>query len=69
MISNIKSRKSMALSALSILGKLALFSLRVISSFASDKPSKSRYSAGKAQQLYEEGAITGSECVRHIQGD
>lgn len=69
MISNIKSRKSMALTALSILGKLALLSLRIISSFASDKPSQSRYTTGKAQQLYEEGAITGSEYVRHIQGD
>ncbi|PJE14662.1 hypothetical protein [Legionella sp.] len=69
MIENIKSRKSMAFMALRILWKLVILSLQVIASFASDGQSKPRYTAGKAQQLYEEDAITGSEYAKCIHGE
>lgn len=69
MSGNIKSRKSMAFMALRILWKLVILSLQVIASFASDGRSKPRYTAGKAQQLYEEDAITGSEYAKCIHGE
>jgi hypothetical protein len=69
MVRNIKSRKSIVFMALSILWKFALLVLQVIISFASDERSKPRYTAAKAQQLYEDGVITGSEYARHIHGD
>lgn len=69
MIRNIKTCKSIALKLLGILWNLSLFTLRALISFASDEPSKIRYTAGKAQQLYEDGTISGSECARHLQGD
>lgn len=68
MIGKIKNRKSMAFMALRILGKVAVVALQVIASFASDER-KPRYSAAKAQQLYDDGLISGSEYARHIHGD
>ncbi|WP_133137185.1 hypothetical protein [Legionella rowbothamii] len=69
MIRNIKSRKSMAFMALKILWKFAFLTLQAIASFASDDRSKTRYIAGKAQQLYEEDAISGSEYAKSIHGE
>ncbi|HAT8692492.1 TPA: hypothetical protein F8S02_02285 [Legionella pneumophila] len=69
MIGKIKNRKSMAFMALRILGKVAVVALQVIASFASDERNKPRYSAAKAQQLYDDGLISGSEYARHIHGD
>lgn len=69
MIGKIKNRKSMAFVALRILGKVAIVVLQVIVSFASDERTKPRYSAAKAQQLYDDGLISGSEYARHIHGD
>lgn len=69
MIGKIKNRKSMAFMALRILGKVAVVVLQVIASFASDERTKPRYPAAKAQQLYDDGLISGAEYARHIQGD
>ncbi|HAT8966741.1 TPA: hypothetical protein JBA93_08470 [Legionella pneumophila subsp. pneumophila] len=69
MIGNIKNRKSMAFMALRVLGKVAVVALQVITSFASDERKRPRYSAAKAQQLYDDVLISGSECARHIHGD
>lgn len=69
MTGKIKQHKSMAFVALSILGKVAVITLQVIASFASDRETKARYPAEKAQQLYDDGLITGAEYARHIQGD
>lgn len=69
MIKNIKSRKSMAFMALRILWKFALLSLRVFVALASDDRSKPRYTAGKAQQLYEEDAISGIQYAKNIHGE
>lgn len=69
MIGKIKNRKSMAFMALRILGKVFIFALRVIAILVSDGQSKPRYTAGKAQQLHDDGLITGTEFARHIHGD
>ncbi|MDI1351861.1 MAG: hypothetical protein PSV35_03685 [bacterium] len=69
MIRNIKNRKSMAFMALRILWKFALLSLQVFAALASDDRSKPRYTAGKAQQLYEEDAISGTEYAKNIHGE
>ncbi|MCE3045373.1 hypothetical protein [Legionella sp. 16cNR16C] len=69
MIGKNSNRKSMAFTALRVLGKVAIAALQVIASFASDSRAKPRYTAGKAQQLYEEGAISGTEFARHIHGE
>ena len=69
MIGKIKNRKSMAFMALRILGTGAVVALQVIASFASDKDKKTRLTAGKAQQLYEDGVISGIEFAKHIHGD
>ena len=55
--------------ALKILWKFAFLTLQVIASFASDDRSKTRYTGGKAQQLYEEDAISGSEYAKSIHGE
>ena len=69
MIGKIKNRKSMALMALKILGEITVVTLQVITSFASDERTKIRYPAAKAQQLYDDGLISGAEYARHIYGD
>ena len=69
MIGKIKNRKSMAFMALRVLGKVAVVALQVIASFASDERTKPRYTAEKAQQLHEDGVITGTEFARHIHGN
>lgn len=69
MTGKIKNRKSMAFMALRVLGKVAVVTLQVIASFASDKRTKIRYPAAKAQQLYDDRLISGAEYARHIYGD
>lgn len=69
MIKNIKNCKSMAFRALRILWNFGLLVLQAIASFASDERSKPRYPAAKAQQLYEDGVISGAEYAWHIFGD
>lgn len=69
MIEQIKNHKSMAFKALRVLRKVAFVALQVIASLTSDGKAKPRYTAGKAQQLYKDGAITGSEFARHVHGD
>lgn len=64
-----KNRKSMAFMALRVLGKVVVIALQVIASFASDERTKPRYPAAKAQQLYDDGLISGEEYARHIMGD
>ncbi|HAT8876793.1 TPA: hypothetical protein JBA52_04880 [Legionella pneumophila subsp. pneumophila] len=54
---------------LKILGKISLLVLQTIVAFASDEKDKPHYVAGKATELYEDGAISGSEYIRHIHGD
>ncbi|HHT9790650.1 TPA: hypothetical protein ACT9GV_000159 [Legionella pneumophila] len=51
------------------LGKISLLALQAIAAFASDEKDKPHYVAGKATELYEDGAISGSEYARHIHGD
>ncbi|MDF1929637.1 hypothetical protein PGH45_05580 [Legionella pneumophila] len=43
--------------------------MQAIAAFASDEKDKPHYVAGKATELYEDGAISGSEYARHIYGD
>ncbi|HAT7052173.1 hypothetical protein SDC14_14615 [Legionella pneumophila serogroup 1] len=69
MIGKIKNRKSMAFMALRVLGKVSVVTLQVIASLASDEGTQPRYTAGKAQQLHEDGVITGNEFAQHIHGD
>jgi hypothetical protein len=69
MIKNIKNRKSMAFMALRILWNFSLLILGAIATLASDKRYKPRYPAAKAQQLYEDGVISGAEYTWHIFGD
>ncbi|KTC76166.1 hypothetical protein Lbir_0235 [Legionella birminghamensis] len=69
MIGKNRNHKSMTFTALRILGNVVVVALQVIASFASDSRGKPRYTAGKAQQLYEEGAISGTELARHIHGE
>lgn len=69
MINKIESHKSMAITALKFLWKFSILALQVIASFASDEPTKRRYTAGKAQQLYEEDSISGTEFSKHIHGE
>ncbi|WP_237758694.1 hypothetical protein [Legionella hackeliae] len=52
-----------------IFGKISLLALQAIVVFASDEKDKPNYVAGKATELYEDGAISGSEHARHIHGD
>ncbi|AMV14901.1 TPA: hypothetical protein JBD37_12155 [Legionella pneumophila subsp. pneumophila] len=54
---------------LKIFGKISLLVLQAIVAFASDEKDKPHYVAGKATELYEDGAISGSEYARHIHGD
>ncbi|KTD04430.1 hypothetical protein Lgee_0183 [Legionella geestiana] len=69
MIRNIKSRKSMAFSALRILWKLALVFLQLIATIASDDRSKPCHSALKAQALFDEGLISIDEYNKCVHGD
>jgi hypothetical protein len=69
MIKHFKNRKSMAFRALRILWNFSLLVLQAMASFTSDERSKPRYPAAKAQQLYDDGAISGAEYARHILGD
>jgi hypothetical protein len=66
MIRNIKSRKSIALMALRVIWKFALLFLQVVASFASDEKSKPRYTALKAQELYDDGLISMVELNKSI---
>lgn len=66
MIRNIKSRKSMAFMALRILWKFGLFTLQFIIAFASDKPSRKRYSALTAQHFHDEGLISDKEYAKSV---
>ena len=61
--------KSIALKALKILGKISLIALQAIVVFASDEGKKTRLTADKARQLYEDGVISGTEFAEHIYGD
>lgn len=61
--------QSVVLKGLTIFGKISLLVLQVIVAFASDEKDKPHYVAGKATELYEDGAISGSEYARHIYGD
>lgn len=61
--------KSTVFKVLKMLGKMSLIALQVIVVFASDEGKKTRLTAGKARQLYEDGVISGTEFAEHIQGD
>ncbi|EHL32588.1 hypothetical protein LDG_5179 [Legionella drancourtii LLAP12] len=52
-----------------MLGKVSMIALQVIVAFASDDDKKTRLTAGKARQLYEDGVISGAEFAEHIHGD
>ena len=54
---------------LQLLWKFVLVALKVAVVIASDKQPRSRYTAGKAQQLYEDGSISGTEYAKCIHGD
>ncbi|MBA2649174.1 MAG: hypothetical protein H0U75_06155 [Legionella sp.] len=69
MIRKIKNRKPLAFRTLKVLWKVFVLALQVVASFASEERPKDRYTAAKAQQLYEDGAISGTEFARHIHGD
>ncbi|MFT4059661.1 MAG: hypothetical protein QM652_08945 [Legionella sp.] len=69
MIRNIKTPQSKAFKALKMLGKMSVIALQVIVAFASDDEKKTRLTAGKARQLYEDGVISGAEFSEHIHGD
>ncbi|AMQ28367.1 TPA: hypothetical protein KKX32_000317 [Legionella pneumophila] len=69
MIRNANQTKSVVFNGLKILGKISLLALQAIAAFASDEKDKPQYVAVKATQLYEDGAISGSEYARHIHGD
>ncbi|HAT1727735.1 TPA: hypothetical protein JBJ13_12320 [Legionella pneumophila] len=69
MIRNNNPTQSVVLKGLKILGKISLLVLQAIVAFASDEKDKPQYVAGKATELYEDGAISGSEYARHIHGD
>ncbi|HAU3626744.1 TPA: hypothetical protein F7136_04725 [Legionella pneumophila] len=61
-----KSYKSIAFMAFKILGKFALFALQFIIAFASDKPTRKRYSALTAQHLHDEGLISDKEYAKSV---
>ncbi|MFU7598140.1 hypothetical protein ACM9VS_04835 [Legionella pneumophila] len=61
-----KSYKSIAFMAFRILGKFALFALQFIIAFASDKPTRKRYSALTAQHLHDEGLISDKEYAKSV---
>jgi len=69
MIRNTKPAQSTAFKALKMFGKLSVIALQVIVAFASDDDKKTRLTAGKARQLYDDGAISGAEFAEHIHGD
>ncbi len=69
MIRNIKPPQSTAFKALKMFGKISVIALQVIVAFASDDDKKTRLTAGKARQLYEDGVISGTEFAEHIHGD
>lgn len=60
--------QSGVLKGLKIFGKISPLALQAIVAFASDEKDKPYYVAGKATELYEDGAISGSEYARHIHG-
>ncbi|CZG77630.1 hypothetical protein SC029_10560 [Legionella pneumophila serogroup 1] len=61
--------QSVVWKGLKIFGKISLLALQAIFAFASDEKDKPHYVAGKAIELYEDGAISGSEYARQIHGD
>ncbi|KTD18257.1 hypothetical protein Ljor_2563 [Legionella jordanis] len=61
--------QSVIWTGLKIFGKISLLVLQAIVVFASDEKDKPHYVTGKATELYEDGAISGSEYARHIHGD
>ncbi|KTD09338.1 hypothetical protein [Legionella jamestowniensis] len=61
--------QSVIWTGLKIFGKISLLVLQAIVVFASDEKDKPHYVAMKATELYEDGAISGSEYARHIHGD
>lgn len=69
MIRNIKPAQSLVFKGLKMFGKVSVQALHTIAAFASDESPKPRLTAGKAQQLYEDGAISGTELAEHIHGD
>ncbi|MBA2650292.1 MAG: hypothetical protein H0U75_12020 [Legionella sp.] len=69
MIEKKQPMKSMAFKGLKILGKISGLILQAIIAFAYDDSKKTRLTAGKAQQLYEDGAIGGTELAEHIHDD
>ncbi|HAT1867293.1 hypothetical protein [Legionella pneumophila] len=69
MIKHIKPTQSVVFRGLKILGKVSVLALQAIAAFVSDESKKPRLTAGKAQQLYEDGVISGTELAEHIHGD
>ncbi|MDW9178635.1 hypothetical protein SE948_03120 [Legionella pneumophila] len=61
--------QSVVLKGLRILGKVCFLAVQVVAAFADDEAKRSRLTAGKAQQLYEDGAISGTEFSKHIHGN
>ena len=69
MTENIKQTQPMLFKGLRVLGKASILVLQAIAAFASDDSSKPRLTAGKAQQLYEDGMISGTKFAEHIHKD
>ena len=61
-------KKKIVFKGLKTLGKITMVVLQALIAFASEDK-KPRLAAGKAEQLYEDGVISGIEFSKHIHGD
>ncbi len=59
----------LARKSLRLLWRLTIIVLQVAAAFASEKPSKSRYTPNQAQELFDEGLISIAEYNESISGD
>ena len=64
-----KKSGSLVIKAFKLVWKISLVLLNAALAIGSDERSKQRYTAGKAQELYEDGSISGAEYARCIHGD
>jgi hypothetical protein len=71
MSSQVKRRKKrpLATNVFKLVWKISLVLLNAALAIGSDERSKPRYTAGKAQELYDDGSISGAEYARCIHGD
>lgn len=64
-----KKRVVVAKTGLRLLWRLFVILLQSAAAFASEKPSKARYTPSQAQELTDEGLISMSEYSKSIDGD